>query len=84
MTTSKRMRQIQMNSAEKDQPGEYPDFAETVELSFRYGPRPLRPWSRFIKFLVNFFICVTQLGFCCIYIVFITENFEQVRKRLAL
>lgn len=78
MKSSQRMRQIQTNSADKNTPGEDPDFAETVELSFRYGPRPLRPWSRFIKFLVNFFICVTQLGFCCIYFVFIFENFEQV------
>lgn len=79
MTCAKRMRVQQSNSpAKADQEAEDPDFAETVELCFRYGPRPLRRWSRFVKFLVNFFICLTQMGFCCIYIVFINDNFAQL------
>lgn len=79
MTCAKRMRIIESNSADKaDQTVEDPDFAETVELCFRNGPQPLRKWSRFAKLLVNFFICLTQLGFCCIYIVFINDNFEQM------
>lgn len=73
------MRIIQSDSLDKaDQMAEDPDFAETVELCFRYGPQPLRRWSRFVKFLVNFFICLTQIGFCCIYVVFINENFAQL------
>lgn len=79
MTCAKRMRTIQSNSSDKsDQMAEDPDFAETIELCFRFGPRPLRRWSRFVKFLCNFFICLTQLGFCCIYFVFINDNFEQL------
>lgn len=78
MTCAQRMRAIQSNSSEKTEDFDDPDFAETVELSFKYGPPSLRPWSRFVKFLVNFFICLTQLGFCCIYFVFIADNFQQV------
>lgn len=56
-----------------------PDFAETVELCFEYGPPKLRNWSRVMKTLVNIFLCVTQLGFCCVYFVFISSNLKQVR-----
>lgn len=78
MNCAQRMRDIQNKSAEKTVECEDPDFAETIELCFVHGPPRLRPWSKFIRFLVNFFICVTQLGFCCIYFVFIASNFKQV------
>lgn len=75
---ARRMRDIQNQSVEKSSKNEDPDFAETIELCFVNGPPRLRPWSKFVKFLVNLFICVTQLGFCCIYLVFIATNFAQV------
>lgn len=79
MTCAKKIRVVECNSPNKSGAEvEDPDFAETIELCFRNGPPRLRPWSRFFKFLVNFFICLTQLGFCCIYIVFITDNFAQL------
>lgn len=58
----------------------YPDFAETVELCFVNGPPKLRGWSSSMKTAVNIFICVTQLGFCCIYFVFVTTNASQLLK----
>lgn len=73
------MRVIQNHQSEKTVINEDPDFAETVELCFANGPPRLRRWSIFVKFLVNLFICVTQMGFCCIYFVFIAKNFSQVR-----
>ncbi|XP_017067394.1 proton-coupled amino acid transporter-like protein CG1139 isoform X2 [Drosophila eugracilis] len=54
------------------------DYPETVEKSFEHGPRPLRKMSRFMKLVVEMFLCVTQFGFCAIYFVFITENLYQV------
>lgn len=78
MDCAQNMRQTQNSSSEKNEDIDDPDFAETVELCFRNGPPSLRPWSRFTKFLVNCFICMTQLGFCCIYFVFMSDNFEQV------
>lgn len=56
----------------------YPDFAETIEQCFEAGPEKTRSWSKVMKTLVNIFICVTQLGFCCIYFVFISTNVKQV------
>jgi proton-coupled amino acid transporter len=55
-----------------------PDFAETVELCFATGPPRMQKISKFMKTLVNIFLCVTQLGFCCVYFVFISENAKQV------
>lgn len=67
------------DTQEKTAIDEDPDFAETVELCVANGPPKIRNSAAFIKFLVNVFICVTQLGFCCVYFVFIATNFKQVR-----
>lgn len=56
------------------------DYAVTVEQCFENGPLKLRGWSRTMGRLVDIFICVTQLGFCCIYFVFISSNVKQVRN----
>uniref|UniRef100_A0A182Q5S5 Amino acid transporter transmembrane domain-containing protein n=1 Tax=Anopheles farauti TaxID=69004 RepID=A0A182Q5S5_9DIPT len=60
------------------------DFADTVALCFAYGPPAVRPWAPTMKNAVNIFICVTQLGFCCIYFVFISSNFKQIADRYGL
>uniref|UniRef100_A0A7G3AHH4 ethanolamine kinase n=1 Tax=Lutzomyia longipalpis TaxID=7200 RepID=A0A7G3AHH4_LUTLO len=57
---------------------EYPDFARTVELCFENGPPRLRQWSRTMRIIVNVFLCVTQLGFCCVYFVFVSTNLQQI------
>jgi solute carrier family 36 (proton-coupled amino acid transporter) len=54
-----------------------PDYAETVELCFSSSEK----WQKFatpMKTTCNVFICVTQLGFCCIYFLFIGTNLKQV------
>ncbi|XP_067639712.1 proton-coupled amino acid transporter 1 isoform X2 [Eurosta solidaginis] len=56
------------------------DYADTVEQCFANGPVKLRNWSKMMKTIVNIFICVTQLGFCCIYMVFISTNMQQIFK----
>lgn len=55
-----------------------PDYAETVELCFQHGPKIFQKWSTFMRKTVNVFICLTQLGFCCIYFVFISVSLQQV------
>ncbi|XP_050068675.1 proton-coupled amino acid transporter-like protein CG1139 [Anopheles maculipalpis] len=60
------------------------DFADTVALCFAYGPPSVRPWATAMKNAVNIFICVTQLGFCCIYFVFISSNFKQIADRYGI
>ncbi|XP_037937739.1 proton-coupled amino acid transporter 1 [Teleopsis dalmanni] len=54
------------------------DYADTVEQCFENGPQKLRNWSKIMKTVVNIFICLTQFGFCCIYFVFISSNFNQI------
>ncbi|XP_076248737.1 proton-coupled amino acid transporter 2 isoform X2 [Calliopsis andreniformis] len=53
-------------------------FAGTVEMCFATGPLALRKYSVFMRKLVNIFLCITQLGFCCVYFVFIATNMQQV------
>ncbi|CAL1680411.1 unnamed protein product [Lasius platythorax] len=53
-------------------------FAGTVEMCFATGPLGLRKYSILMRKLVNIFLCITQLGFCCVYIVFISTNMKQV------
>ncbi|XP_059059827.1 proton-coupled amino acid transporter-like protein CG1139 [Achroia grisella] len=54
------------------------NFADTVYLVFAHGPPRLRPVASTMKFLVNGFLCITQLGFCCVYIVFIANNLKLI------
>ncbi|XP_058063774.1 proton-coupled amino acid transporter 1-like [Anopheles bellator] len=55
-----------------------PDFAETVGLCFAHGHQRLRSWSWTMHRAVNVFICLTQLGLCCVYFVFISSNVKQL------
>lgn len=55
-----------------------PDYADTVELCFINGPISLRKYSGLVRMTVNIFICLTQLGFCCVYIVFVSDSLKQV------
>jgi len=33
---------------------------------------------RLNRMIINTFLCVTQLGFCCVYFVFVAENLREV------
>lgn len=57
----------------------YPDYAETVELVFESSTNAhYRKLSKTMKGICNAFICITQLGFCCIYFLFIGTNLKQI------
>ncbi|ODM93718.1 Proton-coupled amino acid transporter 4 [Orchesella cincta] len=53
-------------------------FAQVAEIAFRVGPRPLRQFSSFARMTIDAFLSVLQLGYCCVYFVFIAENLKQV------
>nr|CAD7446765.1 unnamed protein product [Timema bartmani] len=53
------------------------DFSEVVEAAFATGPSRLRNYSHFSKIIVNVFLCITQLGFCCVYFVFVAANLSE-------
>ncbi|XP_063837696.1 proton-coupled amino acid transporter-like protein CG1139 [Ostrinia nubilalis] len=55
-----------------------PGFAETVFLVFQNGPARLRPLAPAMRVIINMFLCITQLGFCCVYIVFIATNVKMI------
>lgn len=53
-------------------------FSDVVEASFETGPMPIRKYARYTKIMVNVFLCITQLGFCCVYFVFVAANLKDV------
>lgn len=53
-------------------------FSEVVEVAFATGPSRTRHLSHAAKILVNVFLCITQLGFCCVYFVFVAANIKEV------
>ncbi|XP_063393374.1 proton-coupled amino acid transporter-like protein CG1139 [Cydia fagiglandana] len=61
-----------------------PNFSETVSLVFESGPPRLRPLAAAMKVLVDTFLCVTQLGFGCVYIVFIANNVKMICEQYGI
>ncbi|KAF5299700.1 hypothetical protein FQA39_LY11495 [Lamprigera yunnana] len=55
-----------------------PDYATTVELCFATGSPKMQMFAPGMRLLVNLFLCLTQLGFCCVYFVFISSNVKQI------
>lgn len=56
-----------------------PDYAETVEMCFASSSN--KRWSKLAKGMkrtCNIFICITQLGFCSVYYLFISTNIQAV------
>ncbi|CAH0560787.1 unnamed protein product [Brassicogethes aeneus] len=54
------------------------NFAEVVEQAFKTGPDCLQGFSKIAKTIINFFLFLTQLGFCCVYFVFVAANLHDV------
>ncbi|CAA9995095.1 unnamed protein product [Nesidiocoris tenuis] len=53
-------------------------FSQVVHRSFKSGPVTFQPFSKLIRWIVNTFLIITQLGFCCVYFVFVAKNLKQV------
>lgn len=53
-------------------------FPEVCYGAFETGPIGLRKYSLKARQIVNIFLCITQLGFCCVYFVFVAVNLQEV------
>lgn len=64
---------------ESNQLEQRPDYAETIELSFTSSPiEKWRKWGPTMKRTCNIFICITQLGFCSVYYLFVGKHVKHV------
>lgn len=55
-------------------------FSEVCETAFQTGPPSLQKYSRAVRIIINVFLCITQLGFCCVYFVFVAANLVEVMR----
>ncbi|XP_073990160.1 proton-coupled amino acid transporter 1 isoform X2 [Rhodnius prolixus] len=56
-------------------------FPQVIEQAFLTGPTRLQRFSKHTRLLVNTFLVITQLGFCCAYFVFVAGNLQQVYEQ---
>ena len=54
------------------------DYAGILETAMKTGPQCLQRFSSTGRYVVNTFLIMTQMGFCCVYLVFIARNIKQV------
>lgn len=57
-----------------------PSFQETITFSFELGPPAFRKLAKPVMIIMKTFICITQLGFCVIYISLVGETVSTMLK----
>jgi len=54
-------------------------YSDVAETSFATSENPrIRRAAANARRAIDIFLCITQLGFCCVYFVFISQNLEQI------
>ncbi|RWS05303.1 proton-coupled amino acid transporter 1-like isoform X1, partial [Dinothrombium tinctorium] len=59
------------------------DYDEVAEKAFLAGPKFFRNKSKLARKTVILFLLITQLGFCCIYCLFVAENIREFIKGIS-
>ncbi|KAK7065350.1 hypothetical protein SK128_004658 [Halocaridina rubra] len=54
------------------------DYADVGYYAFATGPSVLQRFAKCARITINTFLILTQLGFCCVYVVFMAANIEQI------
>ncbi|EDV93974.1 GH23642 [Drosophila grimshawi] len=54
------------------------DFSEVAFCSVETGPLGLRRYSHLARRIVTTFLFITQIGFCCVYFLFVALNIKNV------
>lgn len=54
------------------------EYAELAKGAFKTGPDWIRPFSSAMCRLVDAVLIISQMGICCVYIVFIMDNVKSV------
>lgn len=49
-------------------------------MAFEYGPPKLQKYSSAASKFINTFLVMTQLGFCCVYFLFVATNLQEVNN----
>lgn len=54
-------------------------YADVAETCFATSSNPrLKRLAPTARTVINTFLCITQLGFCCVYFVFVAQNLQQI------
>lgn len=53
-------------------------FSEVCYTSFKTGPPGVQRYANLARNLINLFLVITQLGFCCVYFLFVAVNVQEV------
>ncbi|CAD5214466.1 unnamed protein product [Bursaphelenchus okinawaensis] len=53
------------------------DYANVMRNAVEFGPDWISGWGYFAKNLVNLNMFIAQIGFCCVYFVFMADNLKQ-------
>lgn len=54
------------------------DYASLAKGAFKAGPKWMRSWSGVMCRVVDTTLIISQIGICCVYLVFIVDNIEEV------
>ncbi|VDL61438.1 unnamed protein product [Hymenolepis diminuta] len=52
------------------------DYSEAVFNIIKHGPQSLQRFKGIAKHTINAFLILTQIGFCCIYVLFVSQNIK--------